>query len=233
MPKATRPPPERPGYFPLFLSLAGERALVVGGDAEAAAKVAMLRRAGAHVTVAAERLGEELAALAAAAAIEHRADGGTALLDGVRICIAAVEDGAVAAVWRAEAARRGVLFNAVDRTELCDFIVPAVVERGRVQVAISTGGLSPALARNIRARVEAAVPAAYGRLAQFCGRWRRTVAERVPKELRRRFWDELLDGPAAEAALAGDEEEADRRIAAHLAGTSADVAAAGRRARYA
>jgi len=225
VPTPQPPLPDGPTYFPLFLSLEGERALVVGGGPEAVSKVAMLRRAGARVTIVADRLTEELEALAAAGAVEHHTGGGpgaAALLDGARLCVAAVEDEAVARIWREEARRRGVLFNAVDRTALCDFIVPAVIERGPVQIAVSTGGLSPALARDLRARIEAAIPAAYGALARFCGRWRRAVSEAVPKALRRRFWDAVLDGPEADAALAGDMAEADRRITARLAaGTNA------------
>jgi uroporphyrin-III C-methyltransferase/precorrin-2 dehydrogenase/sirohydrochlorin ferrochelatase len=229
LPLETPPkPPERPPAFPLFLSLAGEHAVVIGGGSAASTKVTMLRRAGARVTVVAERLDEELASLAAAGEVEHAVARDVSPLDGARLCIAAVDDPAVARRWRDEARKRGVLFNAVDTPELCDFIVPAMVERGPMQVAISTGGLAPALARDLRGRIEAAVPAAYGGLARWCGRWRRAVADAVPKALRRRFWDAVLDGPEAEAALAGDEADADRRLAARLARPPRAGAAAGR-----
>jgi len=100
---------------------------------------------------------------------------------------------------------------------LCDFIAPAVVERGAVRIAISTGGLSPALARDLRARIEAAVPPGYALLARFCGAWRARVAERLGRrELRRRFWQAVLAGGEAEAALAGDAATADRLIATRL-----------------
>lgn len=93
-----------------------------------------------------------------------------------------------------------MLVNAVDRPSLCDFATPAIVERGPLAIALGTDGAAPALARDLRARVEAAVPPAFGRLAALCGRWRARVAAALPeKERRRRFWDELLDGPAAAA----------------------------------
>jgi uroporphyrin-III C-methyltransferase/precorrin-2 dehydrogenase/sirohydrochlorin ferrochelatase len=212
-------PLEEPSYFPLFLSLTGEKALVVGGGADAVPKVEMLLRAGARVTVAAKRLCRDLEELAAAGRIEHHAGAfAAAALDGARLCIAAFEDEGTACAAMREARRRGILFNAIDRKELCDFIVPAMVERGPVQIAISTGGLAPALARDLRARIEAAVPAAYAKLARFCGRWRRAVTDALPKVARRRFWDAVLDGPEAQAALANDPATADRLIADRLAG---------------
>jgi uroporphyrin-III C-methyltransferase/precorrin-2 dehydrogenase/sirohydrochlorin ferrochelatase len=202
--------------FPLFLDLAGQRALVVGGTAEAAAKAELLCQSGACVTVAAAALDPRMTALVLSGAVEHVARFEAALLDGARICIAHGDEAKTRVA--AEAARaRGVLFNAVDRPALCDFIVPAVVDRGPVRIAISTGGAAPLLAARIRALVEDAVPASIGAVAALCGRWRDRVAAAVPAALRRRFWDAVLDGPEAEAALAGKAADADRLVSERLA----------------
>ncbi len=217
------PPPEGaaaddPGYFPIFLDLRDAPVLVVGGGSEAGAKATALARAGARVTIIAGTVCPEIVALAAAGTLTVRRRAFTPEdLAGMRLCVVAVADAAAAATIAAAARERAVLVNAVDRPGLCDFIMPAVVERGAVRIAISTGGLSPALARELRARIEAAVPSAYARLARFCGAWRGRVAATLGRrELRRRFWQAALAGNEAEAALAGDATEADRLMAARL-----------------
>jgi uroporphyrin-III C-methyltransferase / precorrin-2 dehydrogenase / sirohydrochlorin ferrochelatase len=217
------PPPEgaaagEPAYFPIFLDLGEAPVLVVGGGSEAKAKAEALTRAGARVTVIATQACPGIAALAAARALNlRRRDFAESDLEGMRLCIVALADPAATAAITAAARGRGVLVNAVDRPGLSDFIVPAVVERGPVRIAISTGGSSPALARDLRARIEAAVPTGYARLARFCARWRARAAARLRRrELRRQFWQAVLAGGEADAALAGDTAAADRLIAARL-----------------
>lgn len=207
-----------PGYFPLFLDLRDKRALVVGGNSEAAAKAEALCRAGARVTVVAADASIAIAARASCGdLVWHRRAFRPDDLDGMRLAIVATEDDTLARAAALAARRRGVLVNAVDRPALCDAIVPAVVERGPLVIAISTGGLAPALARDLRARIEAAVPEGYGRLARFCGAWRRRVAAQLgSRELRRAFWNAVLNGAEARAVLADDEATAARLIAARL-----------------
>ena len=130
-------------------------------------------------------------------------------LDGTRICIVALEDEGETAPIAAGARAAGVLANAVDKPAHCDFIVPAIVDRAPVTVAIGTGGAAPALARDLRARVEAAVPAGTATLAALCKRFREEVARAIPgREARRRFWDAVMEGPEAAAAMDGDETRA-------------------------
>src|SRR5690349_11970287 len=183
--------------FPLFLDLAGARVLLIGSDA---AKRRLLDRAGAAV--------EEV----------EFVDFAPALLDGARLCIVAPgEEACVQAVVAAARARR-VLVNAVDRPELSDFMVPAIVDRAPVTIAISTCGTAPVLARRLRARIEAMLPPGYGRLASWIGGRGEAVARRISFAARGRFWDRVLDGPEAEAALAGETARADALLAARLAG---------------
>ncbi len=141
-------------YYPVFLDLRGRRAVVVGGGAVAATKIAGLLRADAVVTVIAPGACDEVRALAAAGRIRLEPRGYAAGdLDGARIVIAATDDRSVNHAVAAEAARRGALANVVDDPAASHFIAPAVVERGDLQIAISTGGASPALAVYLKDRI--------------------------------------------------------------------------------
>src|SRR5262249_49156761 len=111
--------------------------------------------------------------------------------------------------------------NVVDRPELSTFIFPAIVDRGEVVVAIGTGGASPVLARRLRELIEALLPARIGDLAQLIGRHRRRFAA-VPRMLSpRRFSQNSIAGPTAEAVLAGRSDEAEARLVAAIDGNGA------------
>lgn len=204
--------------FPVFLDLAGHRVLVVGGGEMAAAKCRLLGRTGADLHVVDPAPEEDVLALAAEGGLAlHRRAFAAADLEGVRLCYVALEDEEAAAAVVAEARARGVLVNAVDRRPLCDFVTPAVVERGAMTIALGTAGAAPALARDLRGRVEAAVPPNYGALADFCRDWRAEASARLEgRALRRRFWDAVLDSAVAEAVLSGDGAAADRQMRALL-----------------
>jgi len=155
--------------YPISLiGLGARRAVVIGGGAVAARKVAGLLAAGAQITVISPEATSELRALAAAGriAISARAyQPGD--LAGEFLVIAATDDGAVnQAVW-AEATERGCLVNVADDPAHCNFILPAVIRRGEVTVAVSTGGASPALARRLKEQLEAFIGPEYGALAEL------------------------------------------------------------------
>jgi uroporphyrin-III C-methyltransferase / precorrin-2 dehydrogenase / sirohydrochlorin ferrochelatase len=170
-------------HFPVFLDLAAGPVVLVGSGAAARAKLRLLR--------------------AASADVRWYRDYDMVDLSGVIAVIAAVggpADDVIAA--RARASRIPV--NVVDRPELSTFIVPAIVDRGDVVVAIGTGGLAPVLARRLRARIEALLPARIGALAALMGRYRARLARAVPTyAARRRFWERVVDGPIGAALLAG------------------------------
>lgn len=200
--------------FPVFLKLAGAPCLVVGGGPVAARKVAALRRAGARVTVVAPELTEELAERKQRGEIEHIAETfRPERIEDQALVIAATGDRGVDAAVAERARARRIPVNAVDQPELCSYITPAVVDRSPLMIAITSGGAAPVLARLLRARLEALIPAAYGRLAALAGRFREEVAGRLSSfDRRMRFWESVFDGPVAEHALAGREAEARRGL---------------------
>ena len=200
--------------FPLFLSLTDRRALVVGGGEPAARKAEQLLQAGARVTLIADTVTGEIAQLIADGRIAwagHTFD--AADLDGITLAIVATDDSALQARVSHEAQQRCVPVNVVDRPKLSSFIMPAIVDRGPITVAISTGGTAPALARKLRAEIERALPATIGRLARFAEIFREQVRRTVKEpRARRRLWDHVFSGRVGELALAGDEIGARREL---------------------
>lgn len=198
-------------FLPIFLNIADRHCLVVGGGGVAARKVSLLRRAGAQVSVVAPELGEELRRLAEGGDIEHLArDFQPEDLDGCVLVIAATDEQAVNRRVSELARARSLPVNVVDQPALCTFIMPSIIDRSPVQVAVSTGGASPVLARLLRARLESYVPAAYGRLAELVARFRERVKQRFSRvEQRRQFWENVLQGEVAELLFAGREKLAE------------------------
>ncbi|HFD81509.1 MAG TPA: uroporphyrinogen-III C-methyltransferase [Gammaproteobacteria bacterium] len=197
-------------FFPIFMDLRGRDCLVVGGGKVAARKVGLLESAGAQLTVVAPQLCPELASLAGEGRIAHQArDFDDADIDGKALIVAATDDAAVNRRVSELAQARGLPVNVVDQPQLCSFIMPSIIDRSPVQVAVSTGGSSPVLARLLRARLESYVPAAYGRLAQLVAGFRERVKERFASgEQRRQFWEKVLQGEVAELLFAGRDEAA-------------------------
>ena len=142
-------------YLPIFMELAGRSCVVIGGGAVAERKVRALRAAGAIVTVVSPAVGAGLATLADAGAITHRARAyRPGDLAGMALAFAATGDLATERGVAAEAAAAGIPINVADVPELCSFMAPAVMRRGSLQIAVATGGASPALAGVIRAELE-------------------------------------------------------------------------------
>ena len=200
--------------FPLFLSLQDRRALVVGGTDAAARKIELLLSAGARVALIAETVTGEIAQLIADGRISWA---GRSFevdeLDGMSIVIVATDDAPLQSRVSHAAQARGVPVNVVDTPALSSFIMPAIVDRGPVTIAISTGGAAPGLARKLRAEIERALPAAIGRLARFAEIFRAQVRRTIVEpRTRRLFWDRVFDGRVAELALAGDEIAARREL---------------------
>ncbi len=215
--------------FPLFMSLQGRRALVAGGTEAAARKVELLLSAGAQVTLIADTVVGEIAQLIDEGRISWA---GRAFDDedlaGVSLVVVASDDEALQARVSLAAQQRCLPVNVVDRPKLSSFIMPAIVDRAPITIAISTGGAAPALARRIRAEIERAMPAAIGRLARFAEVFRAQVRRTLDQApVRRRFWDRVFEGRIGELALAGDEIGARRELIKLLDGARSEAPTVG------
>ncbi|MEM8813315.1 MAG: siroheme synthase CysG [Pseudomonadota bacterium] len=201
---------DRLSVFPAFHKVEGRTVLVVGGGDEAAAKVRLIGESRARIQVIAEAVEPALADAAerlGAHLIQRSFQDED--VDGAALVFAASGD-ADTDRHVVEAARRaGVPANAVDRPDLCDFYTPALVNRAPVAVAISSAGTGPVLARHIRARIEALLPARLGSLARLADSFRGAVAATIARgEDRRRFWARFFAGTVSHHAFAGDLERA-------------------------
>ena len=183
--------------YPLFAQLRGRRVLVVGGGSVARRKIAALQAAGAHVVVGAPTLESSLAKLAQDGDITHLVgEFREAWLDDVWLVVAATDDAAVNRAVADAAERRQVWANVVDDIALSSFHVPALVQRGTVQIAISSGGNAPMLARHLRAWIERLLDDSWGPLADLFARKRNRIRARLPQlSQRRRWFEDVLQGP--------------------------------------
>ena len=201
-------------YYPIYLRLENKRCLVVGGGEVAQRKVLTLLEYGAQVSVLSPCLSPKLRELAARGTIEwlersYRA--GDA--EGFFLLIGATDDRRLHERLAAEAQKYGLLVNIVDVPELCNFIVPAVVRRGDLSIAVSTGGKSPALAKKIRRRLEGEFGPEYGRFLELMGEWRREVIRKVPDiRQRKAIFERMVDSDLLQLLKNGDQEGFRRRV---------------------
>jgi uroporphyrin-III C-methyltransferase/precorrin-2 dehydrogenase/sirohydrochlorin ferrochelatase len=188
-------------HYPVFLELHGRVALVLGDGPVADRKAAPLVASGASVI--------------------RRAAFDPADLAGCALAIGADAPEADLLALSAAAQARGIPVNVVDRPELCSYITPATIDRDPITIAVSSGGAAPMLARLIRARIEALIPPAYGRLAALAERFKAAIRTRLPDlTQRRRMLETLLTGNAADLVFAGREDDAARVVEATLAGAA-------------
>jgi uroporphyrin-III C-methyltransferase/precorrin-2 dehydrogenase/sirohydrochlorin ferrochelatase len=216
-------------YFPVFFDLRAQQVLIVGGGEVALRKVTLLERTGADLRLVAPEVCPELMARASAGKLklamrEFVPDD----LQGVRMVIVATSHRAVNR-WIAKLSdARGIPVNVVDDREASRFIVPAIIDRDPVLVAISTGGTSPVLARRLRERLEGLVPKNIGALALWLRALRKTARRRLRDvDTRRRFFEAVVDGAAARRFEAGDLQGAQRIAQTLLAAASSGPRALG------
>lgn len=197
-------------HLPLFFDLAGRKVVVIGEGPKADLRVKLARSAGADV--------QRLAAGSIASSDFHGA---------VAAFVATADEATDIAAHRLAKAA-GVPVNVADRLALCDFIMPAIVDRDGVVVAISTGGASPTLASVLRGRIEAALPERVGTLARLATTFRAQVNALIADPARRRaFFRRLVEGPASRLALAGDEAGARRVVLSELDAARREAVPAG------
>ncbi|MCJ7515518.1 MAG: bifunctional precorrin-2 dehydrogenase/sirohydrochlorin ferrochelatase [Dehalococcoidia bacterium] len=165
-------------YYPILLNIQGKRCLVVGGGEIALRKVQTLLEHGAIVEVVSPALCPELNQLVKEGAVRPiQRDYKTEDLNNVLLVIAATDDTKVNAKIAADARKKGILVNVVDKPDISDFIVPSYFRRGDIVVAVSTSGKSPALARKIRVELERNLKAEYARLAVIANEVRSEVKQ--------------------------------------------------------
>lgn len=193
-------------YYPVFLNLCGRLCVVVGGGEVAERKVEVLLSSGARVRVIAPEVTRKIERWAEEGRLEllrrayRKGD-----LSGAWLCVAATDDPEVQKAVFSEAEAGRIFCNVVDRPELCSFIVPSVVRRGRLQLAISTSGASPATARRIRERLEEEFGPEWEVYLELMARWRKEILSRGwPEERRRAVFTRLALAPIPEWLRNGD-----------------------------
>jgi uroporphyrin-III C-methyltransferase / precorrin-2 dehydrogenase / sirohydrochlorin ferrochelatase len=214
--------------LPIFFNIAQRRCLVIGGGDVATRKVIMLRKAHGSVVVIAPELSSELQEMLAQNEIEYvKTRFAAEQLTGACLVIAATNDEAVNEAVSVAAKRLNIPVNVVDAPALCTFTMGSIIDRSPVVIAVSSEGNAPVLARHIRSKIETMLPAAYGRIATIAGEFREQVKARFSTtQSRRRFWEQVLNGPLVERVLSGQEQAA-RDLLAELITQSDDAPARG------
>ncbi|MBD8524212.1 siroheme synthase CysG [Pseudomarimonas arenosa] len=207
-----------PRLFPLFADLRGRRVLVVGAGSVGARKIEPLLMAGARVDIVAQALGERAQGWVLSGQAQWRS---TAFeprhLEGAWLVVVATNDEVLNRLVADEAERRQVLCNVVDVSRLSSFQSPAVVDRAPLQIAISSGGTAPVLARMVREQIERLLDDGLGPLASLLHRWRDRIRQHLPELSARRGWiDRLLRGPLARRLQALSTEQADATLESAL-----------------
>jgi siroheme synthase-like protein len=177
--------------YPLFLNLSGRDVLLIGAGEVALQKIRTLLPCGAKLHVVAPEATLEIQQLASGGELRWSARAyQPSDLEGAAVVFAATDDRAIQKRVAAEARERRILVNIVDVPALCDFYAAATVQRGDIQIAISTGGAAPALAKYLRGKIEALVGEEYADFARIVGP-RRSQILALPKERRKQLWERL------------------------------------------
>lgn len=201
-------------FLPLFFDLKGRDVVVVGGGEVALRKAALLAKAHSKVTVISPEIHPDLSDLI-------KKNNGIILnkefsesdIASPSLIVAATNQKEINAQIAKIAQAQNIPVNVVDEPSLCTFIFPAIVDRSPIIAAVSSGGSSPVLARILRAKLETVLPSAYGRLALLAERYRTSVKQKFDKvNLRRGFWEKILNGPVAELMFAGKENDAEQLL---------------------
>lgn len=194
--------------YPIFMNLQEQACLVVGAGPVALRKIRLMLSAGANITVIAPEMYEGMQTEFGDKITYYARKFEDSDIHGYRLITAATNFPEVNKRVSSLAQANNTPVNVVDQPELCSFITPSIIDRSPVLVAISTGGGAPVLARNLRTKLEALIPASYGKLASAMNRCREKLKVAIPEERDRRvFWDEIVQGTVAESFFSGRETE--------------------------
>ncbi|MDP2153482.1 MAG: siroheme synthase CysG [Methylotenera sp.] len=196
--------------LPIFINITNRLCVVIGGGDVATRKVSMLLKANAAITLVSPEICHELQTLVDDGKIKctlsnyHKQQ-----LEGACLVVAATDDMSVNEAVSIDAKALGIPVNVVDSPDLCTFTMGSIIERSPVVIAVSSEGNAPVLARYIRTKIETMLPAGYGRIAGIAGEFRDKVkAKFTTTQARRRFWEDVLQGPLVERVLSGQEQSA-------------------------
>jgi siroheme synthase-like protein len=202
-------------YYPIFIDIEDRSVLIVGGGVVCARKAETMLKYGARVTIVSPAFTDEIEGWAAEdRVLLRRKLYDESDLDGASIVIASTDDLCVNARVARDCRRRKIPVNVVDVTHLCEFIVPAIVETGSIQIAVSTGGKSPALARTLKEDLKRAVGDEYAEVNDVLGTLRAGAKKVLPTDVdRKRFFDGILAEGILEMLRSGRRAEAYETIA--------------------
>jgi siroheme synthase-like protein len=181
-------------YYPIFLDIEGRNVIIIGGGNVCARKAETMMHYGARVTVVSPEFTDEIEGWAREGCLQTRRktyDAGD--LDGAHIVIASTDHQSVNEQIAADCRERRIPVNVVDVTPLCEFIVPAILEKQGIQIAISTGGKSPALARTLKEDLQRLVGPEYSEVNEMLGSLRDSAKSVLPTDIdRKRFFDGII-----------------------------------------
>jgi len=202
-------------YFPMFLKLDEQPVLVVGGGESAVSKISLLLKTNARISAIAPAFAPQLVEWGHANKVhliarEFSPDD----ISNQRLVIVATDTVTVRQAAAEHAVLRNIPVNVVDHRELSSFIMPAIVDRSPLMIAISSGATSPVLARQTRAQIETMLPARLGRLARLASAFRKDVKRKIAGlDNRRRFWEQVFEGPISQLVYRGNGAAARKALA--------------------
>ena len=205
-------------YLPIFIDIKQQPCLVVGGGDIALRKINLLLKANAAITCVSKECCDGIEKLVKANKITRieKAFEATDINTQVLI-VSATDDSDLNAQVSALAKTANIPVNVVDSPDLCSFVMPSIVDRSPIVIAISSAGKAPVLARLIRAKLESTIPHAYGKLADLAGNFRDQVKAKFNNiEDRRYFWEKTFSGIVAEKVFSGKVDEAKADLQAQL-----------------
>jgi len=197
-------------YYPVYLDIEERSVVIIGGGSVCARKADAMMKYGARVTIVSPQVTGEIEQwLSDGRLTVRRKAYEESDLPGAVIVIASTDDPCVNARVARDCRRRKIPVNVVDVTHLCDFIIPAIVERGSIQIAVSTGGKSPALARRLKEDLQKLVGLEYDEVNQLMGGLRTAAKKTLATDIeRKRFFDAIIAAGVLEMLRGGHRREA-------------------------
>jgi siroheme synthase-like protein len=202
-------------YYPIYIDIEDHAVLIVGGGIVCTRKAETMMRYGGRVTIVSPEITEEIAAWERDGALTVKLKKyAEADLEGASMVIASTDDQCVNARVARDCRRRRLPVNVVDVTHLCEFIVPAIIEKGSIQIAISTGGKSPALGRTLKEDLQRTIGPEYAEVNDLLGTLRKSAKEVLPTDVdRKRFFDGVIAAGVLDMLRQGQRREAFETIA--------------------